>query len=146
MDADVGVTTRVAWRDELGRYASAVEAGAEATVVQASDKGAFLAAVLAPKRTLALAGSIEPFISGSGQGGWRAGTDHALVQEKGGRAHEIRKRIPDNPEGGTLANPAQGFFSKRAVRHPGNPGVHFMRRALAMVAAELPMMLRKNIP
>src|SRR5207237_5441103 len=61
---EIGVTSEVHWRNELGQFAKDVELAGVRGVTAASIRGAHLAAIFAPKKTLFLAGSIEPFAGG----------------------------------------------------------------------------------
>lgn len=136
--AEIRVTSHVQFRDEFGRFALAIHEGAEAAIVQAAQRGAFLAAVLAPKRTFRLAGSIEPFAGGM-QGGWTVSTPYAMAQEKGAGPHPI------GAPGQVLAG--DGFGPVRGpVMHPGNPAVHYMKRSYDIVSKELLSILRRNMP
>lgn len=144
MTEDVGpveITTSVHWRDEFGRFARAIDTAGDRATLEAANKGAFLAAAFAPKRSLKLAGSIQSFIIAAGQGGWMAGSGHALPQEHGARPHPI-----DSHDGGPLANKETGFYAPSGhVDHPGNPATHFMLRAFEIVQADMKKILRRNM-
>lgn len=132
--ADVGFSTRVQWRDEFGRYAQALDIGAQRSQAEASDIGAALAAALAPKRSGFLAGTIR-----STGAGFAAGAGYAAAQEEGAGPHSI----------GTLGQVLAGddFGPTRGpVVHPGNPATHFMRDALRLVNQRLMAIIRGNLP
>lgn len=134
--ADVRVTARVDWRDESGRYAAAVDAGAQKAQLDASKLGAAIAAGLAPKRTGALAA-----ITADGSGYSTPALRYAIPQEEGAGAHVI------GDAGQTLANEAEGFGPvKGPVMHPGNPAVHFMRNSLRIVNQRIMAIIRANMP
>jgi len=135
--ADVGFSTRVQWRDEFGRFAQALDVGAQRSQEEASQVGAVLAAALAPKRSGLMAGTIR-----STGHGFVVGTAYALAQEKGAGPHLIGANF-----GVTLANEAEGFGPVLGpVLHPGNPATHFMRNALRMVNQRLMGIIRGNMP
>lgn len=140
MDTQYSVVTQIAWRDSLGRYISAVEDAGNQAVLTGSERGAFIAAILAPKETGTLAASIQPIITGSGQGGFVARAPYSLVQEKGGAPHTIAPR-GNYP----LENAKKAFFSWKAVQHPGNPATSFMSRAAAVIQQELPSLIRNAL-
>lgn len=134
--ANVGITTRVQWRDEFGRFASALSIGAKRSQDEASQLGATLAAALAPKRSGFLAGTIH-----STGHGFAAGAGYAAAQEEGAAPHTI------GAPGQTLANEEDGFGPvKGPVLHPGNPATHFMRNALRMVNQRMMGIIRGNMP
>lgn len=128
--SEVHVTTSVQWRDEFGQFAKHIEEGAEEGIAAAANEGAFLAAVLAPKRTGRLAASINPFTNGL-QGGWTTqGVPYAMAQEEGASPHEIG--APGQVLSGDDFGPARG-----PVTHPGNPAKHYMKRSYDLVAPKL---------
>lgn len=135
--SEVHVTSSVQWRDEMGRFAEHIEEGAKEGIAAAAHEGAFLAAVFAPKRTLRLAGSIDPFTNGL-QGGWTVSTPYAMDQEEGAGPHEIGR--PGQILSGDGFGPVKG-----PVMHPGNPAVHYMKRAYAIVAPKLIIYIGNNI-
>ena len=134
---DVGFSTRVQWRDEFGRFAQALDVGAQRSQSEASDVGAVLAAALAPKRSGFLAGTIRS----TGEG-FVAGAGYAAAQEEGAGPHLIGATFD-----AVLANEAEGFGPVLGpVVHPGNPATHFMRDALRMVNQRLMGIIRANMP
>ncbi len=135
--AEVGFSTRVQWRDEFGRFASALSVGAQRSQEEASGIGAVLAAALAPKRSGFLASTIR-----STGHGFAAGAGYAAAQEEGAGPHLIGTEF-----GATLVNEAEGFGPVLGpVVHPGNPATHFMRDALRLVNQRLMGIIRKNMP
>lgn len=135
--ASVGISTRVQWRDEFGRFASALSVAAKRSEEEGSALGAAIAAGLAPRRSGALAGGIHS----TGHGFATGGQPYAVPQEEGAGAHII------GAAGQTLANEAEGFGPvKGPILHPGNPAVHFMREALRMVNGRLMGIIRANMP
>lgn len=143
--ARIAVGHTVGLRSETGRFLSQVEEGGHAALVEMTNLIAQMAEGFAPRRSGRLAGSIRGLIRGN-TGLAVADAPWAQVQEKGGRPHVIAKRAPDNEAGGILANPEQGFFSARAVNHPGNPAVRFLTRAGQQVAALSPAIMKRNMP
>lgn len=135
--ADVGFSVRTQWRDEFGRFAQALDLGAQRSQEEAGEVGAVLAAGLAPKRSGLLASTIRA----TGHG-FAVGTGYALAQEKGAGPHLIGADF-----GSTLVNEAEGFGPVIGpVVHPGNPATHFMRNALRMVNQRLMGIIRRNMP
>lgn len=133
--ADVGFSTRVQWRDEFGRFAQALDVGAQRSQAEASEVGAALAAALAPKRSGFLAGTIRA--TGAG---FAAGAGYAAAQEEGAGPHLIGVGF-DKVLVGDDFGPVLG-----PVVHPGNPATHFMRDALRMVNQRIMGIIRSNMP
>jgi hypothetical protein len=135
--ANVGFSTRVQWRDEFGRFAQALDTGAQRSQAEAGEIGAVLAAALAPKRSGFLASTIHA----TGHG-FAADAGYAAAQEEGAGPHLIGAKF-----GSTLVNEAEGFGPVIGpVEHPGNPATHFMRNALRMVNQRLMGIIRGNMP
>jgi hypothetical protein len=134
--ADVGFSCRTQWRDEFGRFAQALDVGAQRSQQEAGEIGAVLAAGLAPKRSGFLASTIRA----TGHG-FAAGAGYAAAQEKGAGPHPI------GAPGQVLGNEDDDFGPVRGpVLHPGNPATHFMRNALRMVNQRLMGIIRANMP
>lgn len=135
--ADVGISTRVQWRDEFGRFAQALTTGAQRSQEEASEIGAALAVAFAPKRSGFLASTIRA----TGHG-FAAGAGYAAAQEEGAGPHLIGTGFDS-----VLVNEAEGFGPVLGpVVHPGNPATHFMRNALRMVNQRLMGIIRSNMP
>lgn len=133
--AGVGVSTRVQWRDDSGRFASAMDTGAQRSQVEGGRIGAVLAAALAPRRSGFLAGGIR-----SNGHGFEATAPYAAAQEKGAGAHLIGvgfNKVLVGDDFGPVLGP---------VEHPGNPATHFMRDALRLVNRRLMGIIRANMP
>lgn len=124
--AGLEATASVQWRNEFGRFASAIEAGAERSQEEASEIGAALAAALAPKKKGTLAGSIHS----NGHGFATGDLPEALPQEEGAAPHEI----------------PNSFGWGITLEHPGNPAVHYMRDALKLVNSRIMGIVRGNMP
>lgn len=137
---DVEVSSTVQWKSDDGRFAKVIGAAATASVKEAIGEGVRIAVELAPKRKGDLARSIAPFMNGPSQGGWIAGSGHAMPQEHGARAHKI------GYEGQILANKEQGFYAKGPVKHPGNPATHFMRDSYRLVSRTLLSKMKRKLP
>lgn len=128
--AEISVKTQVHFRDETGRFATAIDEGAHLAVTSLAERGADLARGFAPRRTGALASSIQPFVLGFLSAGWGAGVRYAADQEFGTSAHVIANRAgPQDP----VANEQQDFFSAHAVRHPGNRASRFIARSATAI-------------
>lgn len=135
--ADIGISCRTQWRDEFGRFAQALDIGAQRAQAEASEIGAALAAALAPKRSGYLASTVH-----SNGHGFAAGASYAAAQEEGAGPHLIGARF-----GSTLVNEAEGFGPVIGpVVHPGNPATHFMRDALRMVNQRMMSIIRSKMP
>lgn len=135
--AGVGFSVRTQWRDEFGRYAQALNIGAQRSQQEAGEVGAVLAAGLAPKRSSLMASTIR-----STGHGYAVGTAYALAQEKGAGPHLIGTSF-----GATLVNEAEGFGPVLGpVVHPGNPATHFMRDSLRLVNQRLMGIIRSHMP
>lgn len=128
--AGVSVTTRVQWRNRLGQFSNDIDEAGEGAIEEASREGAKLAAGFATKRTGRMAGEIHT-IGGGSSGGWATGgTPYAMAQEEGASAHIIGE--PGQTLSGDDFGPVKG-----PVLHPGNPAVHFMRRAYEIVGPKI---------
>lgn len=139
---DVEVTSTVQWRNDHGQFMRVIDDAAEAAVKETVAAGVEAAVtILAPhRRSGALQGSIGPFMNGSRQGGWYAGSGHAMPQEHGSVGHPI------GAEGQILANKERGFYAKGPVDHPGNPALHFMRESYRIVSRGLLRRVARRIP
>jgi len=133
--ADIGISTSVQWRDEFGRFAAALSVGAQRSQRDASNLGAQVAAMLAPKRSGGLAGSVHS----TGKGFATGSLPHAIPQEEGAAPHWI------GWESETLMGDEFGPV-RGPVLHPGNPATHFMRNALRFVTARIMGIIRANMP
>lgn len=135
-------------RDDSGRFISKLHAGAEAAVTQLANMIASRADSYAPERTGRLKGTIMALVNGTEgfaiAGG--AAAPYAAAQEKGAVPHVITKRDPDNAAGGILVNREQGFYSNRAVNHPGNPAVRFLQRAGQEIGAISAAIVKAHMP
>lgn len=133
--AEIGISARVQWRDEFGRFAQALDVGAKRSQEEASNIGAALAAALAPRRSGALAGSIHS----TGHGFATGALPEAEPQEFGAGPHSIG--APGQVLAGDDFGPVRG-----PVQHPGNPATRYMRDALRLVNARLMSIVRANMP
>lgn len=137
--AAVPITTRVFWRDDIGRFAANVDLGAARAMEEASREGARLAAEFAPKKTGRLAAGIHPIGRGK-HGGWATSdVPEAGPQEHGAGGHVI------GANGEILAGADFGPV-KGPVWHPGNPAIHYMARSLSFMKSRLTSILRRNMP
>lgn len=139
--AAVEVKARVYWRDELGRFARAVDEGAAQAIQQAARDGMFMSQVFAPKRTGHLAGAVRKFGGGT-QAGWEAGHEvYMIAQEEGAVPHAIGR------EGEVLFNAKEDFGPVEGpVMHPGNPATHYIKRAYDIIASQLAARVQKEMP
>lgn len=133
--ADIGFSCRTQWRDEFGRFAQALDVGAQRSQTEAGEIGAALAAALAPKRSGVLAGSIH-----SNGHGFEADAGYAAAQEEGAGPHLIGAGF-DKVLVGDDFGPVLG-----PVLHPGNPATHFMRDALRLVNQRMMGIIRSHMP
>jgi hypothetical protein len=137
---DAVVTANLLWRDHSGRFASAVEAGAQQALIEGSQEGARLSMEFAPKRSGFLASTISPFIFGLNHVGWAVRAPYGLAQDLGARPHVI------GAAGQLLANKEDGFGPVRGpVWHPGNPATRFMERAFSLVMNNIMSKVRRDI-
>lgn len=139
--AEVEVKARVYWRDEIGRFAEAVDDGAAQAIQQAALDGLHMSQIYAPKKTGRLAGAIRKFGGGT-QAGWEAGHEvYMIAQEEGAVPHAIGK------EGEILFNAAESFGPvKGPVMHPGNPATHYIARAFEIISRGLAARVQRNLP
>lgn len=136
----IGITNHVHYRDNVGRFAAAIERGAQEAIIDVSNQGAKTAQVLAPKRTGAMAATIQPFTTGGSAGGWVVGTSYALDQEYGAGPHEI------GAPGQVLANKEDGFYATGPVHHPGNPATRFMQKSYNIMRGRILGILKRHMP
>lgn len=138
--AGIRVESKVYYRDHLGRFASAIEAGTVAAMDEISREGATLAGEFAPKRTGRLAGGIHP-IGGGAQGGWATPElRYAMPQEEGAGPHAIG-------DPGQMLGTKEGDFSARGpVWHPGNPAVRYMKRSYDFMKSRMLPIVARHMP
>lgn len=139
---DIAVSSRVTIRDEFGRFISACDEAATATVEEVIRKGAALSAAMAPKRSGALAASITPAMIDSRSGHWYSDLKYALPQETGSVPHEITGRV--------------SFFWEREgrpwrpgdnmIHHPGNPATHYLLSGYEIVFKDAIAIADKHYP
>lgn len=132
--AGVGFSVRTQFRNEFGRFAAAMDAGAKRSQEEGGEIGAALAAALAPKRDGTMASTIH-----SNGHGFEVGTSYAAAQEEGAGPHTIG--APGQVLSGVDFGPVRG-----PVAHPGNPATHFMRDALRMVNQRMMGIIRSHMP
>lgn len=137
---DVKLVTHVHYRDDLGRFAKAIDRGAQEAIIDVSTQGAATAKVLAPKKTGRMAATIQPFSTGGGSGGWAVGMDYSMPQEFGAGPHSI------GAEGQVLANKEDQFFAIGPVMHPGNPATHFMKKSYNIMKGRIMGIVRRHMP
>jgi hypothetical protein len=148
MKREVGVQARVQWRDPFGQFAREINEGAEKAAHDAALRGAELSRQFAPTgRKRSIVRAIKVVKGLRQQARWVVeGTPELLkiaaAQETGARPHII-----ESHGGGPLANKDEKFYAQSGrVRHPGNPAVHFMKRARLIVARELVVLTKKRMP
>jgi hypothetical protein len=147
MEENVGLTTRVQWRDPLGQFAERIRQAGDESAYELAKEGAKLSAVYAPKKTRRLMKAIKAVKGLIGQARWVVEGDpklltYAASQETGARPHTI-----ESGDGGPLANKEDGFFARSGkVKHPGNPATHFMERARIEMARKAVVVVAKKLP
>lgn len=149
---DIAVSSTVVYRDHMGRFLSAVEAGVTAAVRETIEDGAKLSKRLAPSgakpdpRTQKLKDSIDWYMTGSNSGVWVATARHALPIEFGAGPH----LISGSPNllfwwdrEGRYYTPSHGVD---VVNHPGNAAQPYLRPAYEITKHRLLTALDRHIP
>lgn len=144
--AGMVVSNRVLLQDESGRFMADVDGKAHEAIWEVTLFMARQAVGFAPKRSGALARSIEGYMTGPMEGTVVATAPHALPQETGGAPHPIAtdKGAMANQETGFFAAAPPGFGGHFTVQHPGNPATHFMAKAFAKTRAVAPKLFAKH--
>jgi hypothetical protein len=143
----IEVSPRVQYRSELGRFATACDEAAYASVRRLVDMGARLARMYAPQgETGELRSRIRAVEQGK-QGYWVSEAPHSMAVERGSRGpYEI------GAEGQKLHNPRdtsrkpKGFAARGPVTHPGIDPQPFMEPAYAEVRAKMIEVMREEYP
>lgn len=136
------VGCRVFSRDNFGRFMSELEAAATKTAEEGAVELAAYAKAYAPHKTGALRDSIHPVMISAREGAAVVGTGHWRHQEFGTAQHWI----VGNPKLSFWWAKAGGRVVVSSVDHPGNPSVHFMKRAYESVKPRMMAVARRNYP
>jgi hypothetical protein len=136
MSGEVAMSGRIIARDESGAFLAAVEAGMGDAVQRAVLAGAGLARVYAPKRTGALAASVEGLVTGGTSGVIVATAGHALFQEEGTAGIPREGFFTDGPGGDFAASGPIG----------PTPATHFLRQAGQTVGSFFSQYLQEALP
>lgn len=143
---EVATSTRVYARNGFGQFRRACDEAATATIAEAVNDGADLAADMAPYRTGVLANSITPRMIDSRSGEWGSDLKYALPQETGSVPHPlpanvtffwVREGRDWKPSGPT---------STQVINHPGNPATNFLRDSYEAISARIMSIARKHYP
>ena len=122
-------------RDDTGRFLSAVETGAHASVMELAAMGANAARGAAPKRTGALAASIQVFMAGALAAGFGTSLPYAGYQEHGT---------------GTKGRPGQFLTNREDFYGIGpvgpTPASHFMEAGKRVIEQNWRGVVRSNMP
>lgn len=138
------VGARVFARTGIGRFVSECEAAATRTAQEGAEEMASYARAFASYKTGEMAGTIQPVMLSAREGAAVVGTDHWRHQEYGTLPHLIGPGM-------------MGFFwekegrwfkgaSGTIISHPGNPSVHFMKRAYDITKQRMMLIARRNFP
>lgn len=132
----ISVTVRAGQgRDETGRFLSAVETGAHATVMELASRGASVSRAAAPKKTGALAASIRILRVAGLSATFGTDMPYAGFQDDG--------TGPKGAPGQFLTNRAD-FWAIGPVG--GTPATHFMAAGEAAIRSSWRGVLRSNMP
>ncbi len=137
--AEIRLSYDVQFRDELGRFATAVDEGANRATIALAEEGANLSrAFEAPhSKTGRTYASIHSYVLGFLHAGWGAG-GAARFLEFGTRPHDEGVRGKYYRVGrGVAAGP---------VHHPGARPYPFMEPARAIIRAKAPAVYRAFLP
>lgn len=120
-------------RNSFGQFIAACDAAATATVKQAVSEGADLSAVMAPKDTGTLAGSIRPQMTSSKSGKWYTRMKYAHPQEFGGSPHTQTGSVSFYwANMGRMWGPGPNL-----INHPGSAPQPFMRPAYEVISRRM---------
>lgn len=148
----IRVGTKVAYKNSLGKFKAECEAAGLRTMQDVADLGESTARELAPKKTGALAASIDGSATGR-QARWGTDKEYAMAQEKGARPHTI-SGSPDLAffweKKGRRYIPARVKYRNpdavSIVNHPGNPGKNYLRDSFRVVMRRVSGILSRNYP
>ena len=150
---DVAVSNRVIARNGLGQFIRECEQAAGETVLDVARQGVAASRALAPVRTGALASSIQPFLLTRTQAVWGSNLKYALPQETGARAHDLPANVSFWWEReGRMWMPPEVYLRRTGhagadpIKHPGNPGTHFLRDGFDSVWGRVMSIARKHYP
>lgn len=139
--ADIGISSRVFYRDEMGRFASAIADRVDAAMMDVAEEGAKTAARMAPPK---IANTFYPVRLASHQVAWASSHPWAVGLDRGIPPHLIRARTP----GKVLANKEEEFgpvpWSKQPVRHPGVKPKLFFERSYANVSKKIMRIIARH--
>lgn len=147
--AGIAVSGRVIARNSLGRFIADCEQAGHDTVEKSIKRGATMSRRMAPRKTGALAGSIESHMLSRTSGAWAAHAHYAMWQEEG----TAPRQMIGNPyfhffweNQGRWWQP--GFFTDGpdVINHPGNPPSPFLRPAYEAVMAQVMAIARAEYP
>lgn len=134
-------TNNVYVRDSAGRFLERWNEKKREASRRLAKEGAEIAYALAPKRTRRMANTLlDPANQTSGTSGfsWKVQAPYWRVQEGGGPAHPITGMVNFWWEKeGRAWNPGMNW-----IRHPGNPGVHFMQRSYEAIKPRVAELMR----
>lgn len=122
----VSVRTRIQYRDKIGRFAAVLDAAAEATARELTDRAVELARQNAPVKTGALRDGIQPRYAGKA-GYVESTVPYAHPVEKGSIPHAI-------PRGDHI------------IMHPGNEAQPYLAQVEKQLAPEAPGIATKHYP
>lgn len=138
------ISNEVTFRSVSGEFAARVDEGLVEGVRELALMGEFYGRLFAPKRTGALAASVQGVALGT-SALVTASAPHAPMQEFGAGAH----LIPSLLRGGAtiLANP-DGTFGPvlGPVEHPGNPATRFLTRSMQATGERAAEVLASVLP
>jgi hypothetical protein len=127
------VSSRVAVRDDFGRFIADVEGAATKVVDDALDAGVATARSFAPERTGRLRASFVKKVYSRTQGFFTNTAPYAEYQDQGTESHPIDAHVNFFWEkaGRKWMWPETylrktGFPGADPIDHPGNPAIHFM--------------------
>jgi len=150
---DVAVSTRVVARNNIGQFIRDCEQAAGETVLDVAKQGVAASQALAPKRTGALAASIQPFLITRTQAVWGSALKYALPQETGARPHPLPANVSFwwEREGRPWMAPetylrVTGFPGADPISHPGNPATHYLRDGFDAIKHRITDIMRKHYP
>lgn len=140
MAGEIGISSSVFFRDEFGRFASAVAKRVDDAMMEVAEEGARVAARMAPE----IGDTFYPVKLSSHQVAWASSHQWAVGLDRGIPKHRIRARVP----GKVLANKEEHFgpvpYSHQPVNHPGVRPKLFFERSYMDVSRRIMSIIRKH--
>lgn len=151
--AQVAITTRVAFRNDMGQFASDCAAAAGESIAEAIMQGAEISRTMAPEGTkrdprypLTLKESIEPVQTSRTQGFWGASAPWALHVEKGTSQHPQTIKVAFFWEKMGRDWDPREWYPGQKIDHPATAAQPYLEPAFKIIRRRLRGIMDKHYP